>query len=151
MGRVNAKRAAEITGDTVRTVQAHAALGLVPGARKNLAGHWTFDETRLRAWVEAGKPEPEYEPPYTGPTRDGQVYVFRCRTLAKIGWSRNVGVRLRHIQRSSPYPVKLVTAFPGEMALELSLHQRFAAQRVHGEWFKWRGAVARWVANGCQL
>jgi hypothetical protein len=52
MKRIDAKRAAEITGDHVRTVQAHAALGAIPGARKNLAGRWTFDEAMLRAHME---------------------------------------------------------------------------------------------------
>jgi hypothetical protein len=50
--RIYAPAAAYITGDTLRTIQAKAAAGEIPGARKNLAGRWTFDEATLVLWIE---------------------------------------------------------------------------------------------------
>lgn len=47
--RVRAERAAVILGVTVRTVQSLAKRGTIPAAR--VGGIWTFDETKLRAWV----------------------------------------------------------------------------------------------------
>jgi len=44
--RVRTKRAAEITGLDVRTLQEKAAAGLIPGARK-VFGRWTFDPIML--------------------------------------------------------------------------------------------------------
>lgn len=52
--RVRSSRASEITGLPVRTVQALAARGELPGAAK-LGKVWTFDEARLRAWVRQGE------------------------------------------------------------------------------------------------
>lgn len=48
--RIRAKDAALILGEPVRTVQAMAARGEIPGAAK-LTRAWTFDERALRAWL----------------------------------------------------------------------------------------------------
>lgn len=48
--RIRAPAAAAILGLEVRTVQALAARGSIPGAAK-LGGTWTFDETALRNWI----------------------------------------------------------------------------------------------------
>jgi len=48
--RIRASAAAAILGLEVRTVQALAARGSIPGAAK-LGGTWTFDETALRNWI----------------------------------------------------------------------------------------------------
>ena len=53
--RVKIARAAEITGETRRTLQALAAAGRIPGAVKE-RGQWIFDESALRRWLESGKP-----------------------------------------------------------------------------------------------
>lgn len=47
--RVRAPAAAAILGVTVRTVQLLAQRGTIPAAR--VGGVWTFDESRLRAWL----------------------------------------------------------------------------------------------------
>lgn len=55
--RIKIGRAAEITGESERTLQAAAAAGSIPGAAK-LFKCWTFDERSLRAWLRGKEQEP---------------------------------------------------------------------------------------------
>lgn len=48
--RIRAHHAATILGVELRTVQALAARGELPGAAK-IGGLWTFDESALRLWI----------------------------------------------------------------------------------------------------
>lgn len=52
--RIKLRDAAAIVGGTMRTVQALAARGQIPGASK-LGGLWYFDEAALRKWVRDGE------------------------------------------------------------------------------------------------
>lgn len=49
--RIQAREAAGILGISVRSVQVHAANGILPGAAK-IGGIWTFDEKALRSWLK---------------------------------------------------------------------------------------------------
>ena len=49
--RVSISEAMLIAGRPKRTMQALAAEGKIPGAAK-LGGRWTFDERRLRGWIQ---------------------------------------------------------------------------------------------------
>lgn len=49
--RVRPQAAVTITGLSLRTVQALALRGEIPGAAK-LGGSWTFDEAALRNWIK---------------------------------------------------------------------------------------------------
>jgi predicted DNA-binding transcriptional regulator AlpA len=49
--RVRPQDAVVITGLSLRTVQALALRGEIPGAAK-LGGSWTFDEAALRNWIK---------------------------------------------------------------------------------------------------
>ncbi|OYX67701.1 MAG: hypothetical protein B7Y95_22530 [Rhizobiales bacterium 32-66-11] len=49
--RIRAFEASAILGVEVRTVQALACRGELPGACK-IGGLWTFDEAALRAWIK---------------------------------------------------------------------------------------------------
>jgi len=49
--RIRAFEASAILGVEVRTVQALACRGELPGACK-IGGVWTFDEAALRAWIK---------------------------------------------------------------------------------------------------
>lgn len=51
MERVRPTDAVAITGLSLRTVQALALRGEIPGAAK-LGGSWTFDEAALRNWIK---------------------------------------------------------------------------------------------------
>jgi Meiotically Up-regulated Gene 113 (MUG113) protein len=69
--------------------------------------------------------------------RPGSVYVIGSleSRLVKIGRTTNLGSRLGVLQRMSPVPLHVRWRTEGGCELETALHQRFKAQRVHGEWF----------------
>lgn len=54
----------------------------------------------------------------------------------KIGFSANPKVRLRSLQLASPFPLRLLAVVKDESHLEREYHKRFAAHRLHGEWFE---------------
>lgn len=51
----------------------------------------------------------------------------------KIGWTRNLAVRLRTFATMWPVPLKLLGVIRGNV--EDQCHRRFAASRLGGEWF----------------
>lgn len=53
----------------------------------------------------------------------------------KIGWAVYPRGRLSSLQASSPVRLRLLAYVPGGVAKERRLHQQFAADRLHGEWF----------------
>lgn len=57
-------------------------------------------------------------------------------SIAKIGMSRGVEVRLKELQRDWPVELQILWTCDGDRAMELALHRRFADLRVHGEWFE---------------
>lgn len=55
----------------------------------------------------------------------------------KIGISAAPARRLKDLQTAHPYPLKIVCLVKGGGAeLEAHYHERFAAHRLHGEWFE---------------
>jgi hypothetical protein len=54
----------------------------------------------------------------------------------KIGRSVATGKRFKMLQCGSPYPLTCIGLLYGEGAFEPSWHQRFAEQRMFGEWFR---------------
>lgn len=68
--RIRADRVAVILGIEVRTVQALALRGDLPGAAK-IGGLWTFDETALRNYIKERTQCPRDRRPLN--TRTGEV------------------------------------------------------------------------------
>lgn len=70
----------------------------------------------------------------------------------KIGFTNELPSRLRSLQNSSPVPVRLLAAVHGDRTREAEYHRKFAADRLHGEWFARSEAIIgelveiRWVA-----
>jgi hypothetical protein len=56
-------------------------------------------------------------------------------TTVKIGVTADLAGRLKQLQASSPRPLVVLWCARGGREIEDSLHARFYAQRVHGEWF----------------
>lgn len=72
------------------------------------------------------------------------VYFMRIKStdeLVKIGWSQKPVARLVEVGRMCPFEVALVTGFRGDRGAEKALHIKYAANHVHGEWFKLSGAL----------
>ncbi len=67
-------------------------------------------------------------------SRVGGVYFVEAEGKIKIGHSVDVGERLRAIRTSHPHATLLGT-IPGSEPEERELHDRFAPERVAGEWF----------------
>lgn len=83
-----------------------------------------------------GQDEPEIIlPDYEGV---GCVYFVQARQmkLIKIGYSSNVQKRLKALSTGCPDGLDLLCVIKGDQKLEGKIHQRFAADRVKGEWFK---------------
>jgi hypothetical protein len=53
----------------------------------------------------------------------------------KIGVSRHPLARVAEMSLQSPYPLTLLAICRGGLSKERKYHARFAAQRLHGEWF----------------
>ncbi|NML11618.1 GIY-YIG nuclease family protein [Sphingobium sp. AR-3-1] len=53
----------------------------------------------------------------------------------KIGATCDVGRRLRELRTKSKQDLRLLAAVDGGMFAEMLYHSRFAAHRLHGEWF----------------
>ncbi len=67
------------------------------------------------------------------------VYFVSCGIAdfpIKIGYATNVEARLRSIQVSLPFEVKLLGALPGDREKERSLHVAFSHLRMRNEWFR---------------
>ncbi len=68
-------------------------------------------------------------------------YVYFIAAVAmpegpiKIGSSARPLTRLAHFQSDSPVKLELLATCSGGMKRERIYHQRFAADRLHGEWF----------------
>jgi hypothetical protein len=68
------------------------------------------------------------------------VYVMTCEGRVKIGVAADVATRLDHLQMACPLPIEVAhkRLFPSRTnarLVERSLHARFGANRLHGEWF----------------
>jgi len=74
--------------------------------------------------------------------QDAQVNAFvyfiidRQRQVVKIGVSQFPQKRLASLQTSNPNPLELALFVTGGYPLEKSLHERYAANRLSGEWFQ---------------
>lgn len=90
-----------------------------------------------------GLPSPEVAPP-----RERSVYFAAARrgaVVVKIGFSGDVDGRLRRLESCQPTPIVLLAWRPGGAAEEREEHQRWAAYRERGEWFRLAGDLQSYV------
>jgi hypothetical protein len=81
----------------------------------------------------------------------GFVYFISGGGLIKIGRAFNPFSRLKDLQLGSPVKLTLGCAVPGGADLEGTLHQFFAAERQHGEWFHPSGRLTVYRARAIDL
>lgn len=63
-------------------------------------------------------------------------FIFAPRLgLIKIGLAGDVDARLRNLQIATGDSLYLLGSLAGESAVEKTLHRRFKADRIRGEWF----------------
>src|SRR5262245_66472129 len=64
-------------------------------------------------------------------------FIKNCNTgHIKIGVGSEPLKRLTPLQTGSSRRLDVLAVAPGGQDVERSLHQKFASQRLHGEWFK---------------
>lgn len=66
------------------------------------------------------------------------VYFVTCREIGmvKIGCARNPFARLATLQTAFPLELKIEAHMEGAYGREKEMHERFAKDRVRGEWFR---------------
>lgn len=82
-------------------------------------------------------------------TKNEHVYFLlskKSKTL-KIGYSSHLSNRIKSLQSSSPDSLTLPKAIPGSKQLEAELHKKFAANRLHGEWFSATPEVIEYIRS----
>jgi hypothetical protein len=67
-----------------------------------------------------------------------RVYFIEAVGLnvVKIGFARDITERIRKLAPGCPAPLRLLGTVPGDLKIEQHYHERLAAHRTHGEWFK---------------
>lgn len=93
----------------------------------------------------AGINVPRKSAPRKRSTGDLVIYFIRGGDMVKIGITRDVDERLAALQTGSPVPLEVIGVMVGDAALESALHELFAAQRRHGEWFELCDDLARFI------
>lgn len=68
----------------------------------------------------------------------GRIYFIRAKESGKIkiGFTRSFVRRFNIIMTDCPEPVELLGTISGSMQDEFALHEKFAADRHVGEWFR---------------
>lgn len=94
-------------------------------------------QTYGSAWVVPERRFAQHSPfrPNTNPT----IYFVSCDLPdcpIKIGWAGILSERIAQIQAHVPHQVVVLATKPGAVRDERALHRRFAALRLHGEWFR---------------
>lgn len=100
---------------------------------------------RLRARRKR-KPERPRSPatgrPYRGKDPSaihGTIYFIQCESEGrpiKIGFARNFEKRFRQLSLMVPFPLRVLSTWPGTLATEQKIHRWVARWRLHGEWYR---------------
>lgn len=67
----------------------------------------------------------------------GFVYLLKCQTFYKVGFSQNINNRIESLQSGNPFDITLVDSFKSSNPYvdEQNIHKYLKAYRLHGEWF----------------
>jgi DNA-binding XRE family transcriptional regulator len=76
----------------------------------------------------------------------GFVYFIGCTDRVKIGYSVDPAARLSKINADAPWPCELLGYVSADDFPEFELHDRFAAVRLHGEWFALTAEIRDFIA-----
>lgn len=96
-----------------------------------------FTEARYLRALRSSLPEPQQPKPEKQADRRSVYFIEAPNGFVKIGVAGDPRARLRTLRTMSPVPLRIALVLPGLGAAgEAELHQRFAAHRSHGEWFR---------------
>lgn len=77
----------------------------------------------------------------------GIYFVTSDHALVKIGYATDVAARVRTLQTSVPHPLHILLVVAGTLADERTVHRRFAADRLRGEWFNLSPAIEAFIRD----
>lgn len=80
-------------------------------------------------------------------SEQGYIYAVECGGRIKIGFSKKPVKRVSSLATGAPFECKLLGYWPGTVEQECELHQRFAAHRVHREWFEKTDEIIAFIAG----
>jgi hypothetical protein len=66
----------------------------------------------------------------------GWTYFLGGKDAIKIGYSKNLGIRLAQLQAATPDKLKPLLMVPTERLSEPAAHAMFGHLRLQGEWFR---------------
>lgn len=93
-------------------------------------------QTPRQALLEAQERlRPKGRPVAPSPRVQMVYFIGHIAHAIKIGIAENVAWRHRDLQACSPIKIDVLATTPGGRSAELEYHRRFAAHRLHGEWF----------------
>ncbi len=73
-------------------------------------------------------------------SHESGLYILQCHDLYKIGYATDLAYRIRDLQVSSPYDLRVVIFIVCEAfeaaRLEQSLHKIYSKKNIRGEWFR---------------
>lgn len=70
--------------------------------------------------------------------REAATFVYFIQSASggiKIGSARDIGRRMKELQTAHPVKLEVLASTTGGQPVERAYHERFAAARLHGEWF----------------
>ena len=146
--RIRDKELAEMIGLPLACLRRASAAGKVPTAANLYGQTYTYNLRTIRFWLRKGGAG-RIRPP--SKARHGIVYVVRCGSFIKIGFTKRLDVRLRSLATGAPEPLQLLSQTPGTTDDERVLQARFSSLRSHGDWFRYEGPVSDWIEAGCPL
>lgn len=77
----------------------------------------------------------------------GDLYFIQCGDAVKIGRTTNIVNRLGNMQVNSPHEINCLLLLKGRGREERDWHQRFAGERIRGEWFRLSPDLERTIAE----
>lgn len=85
---------------------------------------------------------------------DKEAWIYfvqaNCGGPIKIGWTQDIDRRVRDMQAVNPFKLLVVGKFRGKLCDERRLHDEFASERLHGEWFEPTDALLTRIAQEAQ-
>jgi hypothetical protein len=79
------------------------------------------------------------------PKQSGHIYFASDGSHIKIGFASSVKNRIRALQTGHHKKLVVLRVEKGTMEDEAKFHERFAALRARGEWFRRDGELAKYV------
>lgn len=64
------------------------------------------------------------------------VYFLSGADMVKIGFTRDLSVRMNHLSNNSPVALVLLGTIEGGVQKEIEIQLQFSHIRSHGEWYR---------------